>query len=402
MGVVPTLNQLASDESELVKRSVLFCFYHFAREPLCRLAVFNSRTSKVLIQLCKHDGRDVEGARVASMALKELTLDRDLLPVLMKEGIVSAASTLASLEHTVVQQNIVETITHMFHVDSLFSTLVEQGAVGILVRLCHSSSEETKEWCCFALNQIVRSALVPKAILERGVLPCVLDLCESKSVLCRRFCSSTLFLLSNNKEIDTSVAIPALVRLLQLESDANSKTDCACTLYNLADEDFNCDRMLTCGALEPVVKLTQSDHRETKLKCAAILSRLAKHDKYYADFVEANVLIELLKLSELDDLMTQRRVIIAVSYLSRDGALRNQLRQIDQSLEVIYSGFFCYHHCPSSSSPFFWSYAMREPDLILVPNCENLLSTRVSVSYLLIFGSSDRNLDFSNRQSALS
>ena len=34
----------------------------------------------------------------------------------------------------------------------------------------------------------------------------------------------------------------------------------------------------------PVVRLTQANHMQTKIKCAAILSRLSLHQQYYVQF----------------------------------------------------------------------------------------------------------------------
>jgi len=87
--------------------------------------------------------------------------------------------------------------------------------------------------------------------------------------------------------------------------------------------------MLSAGALMPIVRLTQSDFMLTKIKCAAILSRLSLHSQYYAQFGRDDVLKVLLELACVDHTLTQRRVVIALSNLSQSPELRKMLLSLD-------------------------------------------------------------------------
>ena len=88
-------------------------------------------------------------------------------------------------------------------------------------------------------------------------------------------------------------------------------------LYNLASSNENCALMLEAGALMHVVHLTQAPLSATKMKCAAILSRLSLHAKHYDQFSRHDVLRVLLELCNVDNIMTQRRLVIAISNLSQ-------------------------------------------------------------------------------------
>ena len=83
--------------------------------------------------------------------------------------------------------------------------------------------------------------------------------------------------------------------------------------------------MLSAGALMPIVHLTQSEFMLTKIKCAAILSRLSLHSQYYSQFARDDVLNVLLELASVDHTLTQRRVVIAISNLSQSLDLRKML-----------------------------------------------------------------------------
>lgn len=92
---------------------------------------------------------------------------------------------------------------------------------------------------------------------------------------------------------------------------------CAAILYNLANDDDNCTSMLDAGALMHVVHLTKADLLATKIKCAAILSRLSLHAKHYDQFARHGVLRVLLNLCNVDNILTQRKLVIAISNLSQ-------------------------------------------------------------------------------------
>ena len=93
----------------------------------------------------------------------------------------------------------------------------------------------------------------------------------------------------------------------------------------MADDNDNCAIMLEAGALLHVVHLTQAEQISTKMKWAAILSRLSLHEKHYNQFAQHDVLRVLLNLCSVDHIMTQRRLVIAISNLSQNDNLRDEL-----------------------------------------------------------------------------
>lgn len=106
-------------------------------------------------------------------------------------------------------------------------------------------------------------------------------------------------------------------------------------LYNLASNNDNCALMLEAGALIHIVHLTQAPLSATKMKCAAILSRLSLHAKHYDQFSKHDVLRVLLELCNVDNIMTQRRLVIAISNLSQV-----QPSSLCLSLHLLHTPFF--------------------------------------------------------------
>ena len=114
----------------------------------------------------------------------------------------------------------------------------------------------------------------------------------------------------------------------------------------MADDNNNCAIMLDAGALLHVVELTQVELSSTKMKCAAILSRLSLHEKYYSQFAQHDVLRVLLNLCSVDHIMTQRRLVIAISNLSQvfiPFIFLNFLRKMfSSSIKKTFFSFFSY------------------------------------------------------------
>ena len=102
----------------------------------------------------------------------------------------------------------------------------------------------------------------------------------------------------------------------------------AAALCNLSCSFKNCEIMLEMGALIPLVQLTQEDDLVTKMTCASILSTLSKHSNFSPQFRHLAVLSALLKLSRVDHLPTQRRIVIALSNLSQNADLRSLINDL--------------------------------------------------------------------------
>ena len=325
--ILPTLLGMAKDKIDTVKISCVRAFYNLSRDTACREKIVASNAVGVIIRMSMVKMSNIDMGRTASKTLRILCCDPALTLKLVEDGIVKALMALIKTEDSTIRQYCAESICSLFQNESVLNRLIDQGAVNVLVSLSQQNDMDsvTGEWCSFALFQLTTNDHCPTEMLEYGLLPCLIKLCHAHSTRTKSFCCAALWSITIKKTVDLASAIPMLVHMLRHESDQNIKVDCASALYNLADSDSNCDKMLSAGALIPVVRLTQADYLETKIKCAAILSRLSGHDKYYKQFATDDVLKTLLELSCLDHAITQRRVVIAVTNLSQFSELRSML-----------------------------------------------------------------------------
>lgn len=345
--VLTTLMNMARDDEETVRMSCVYSFYNLSRDNACREKIVGSNAVSVLIRMSIEKMSNVDMGRIASKTLRILCGDKVLANKLVGDGIIKALMSLIRTDDGTIRQYCAESICSLFQNESVLSRLIEQGAVNVLVSLSQSDGVDaiTSEWCAFALFQLSTNDLCPVFLLVNGILPSLITLCKSQGKRTKKFCAAALWSLTNKKtrdhrgvykrSVDVSSAIPILVDMLRNEFSESIKVDCASALYNLADDDANCDQMLQVGALIPVVNLTQADYLQTKIKCAAILSRLSCHEKYYKEFASETVLKVLLELSRLEHALTQRRVIIAVSNLSQLPELRKILLQLEATEYII-------------------------------------------------------------------
>jgi len=328
--IVSMLVSMSRDSSESVQHLAVKAMYNLSRDGICRERIVQGNAVTVILKISRETGGNIAIGRLAAKTLRVLCGDATVAQQLVRDGIVKALMSLLRNDDASIQQYCAESICSLFQIDVVLGRLVEQGAVGVIVSLAQSSTQLiTAEWCSFALYYLSTNRLCPVDTLEMAILPCLVNLCEHDSERTKYFCSAAFAYITLLKNIDSSGAIPVLVRMLEFEDDVDTKNNCITSLYNSADLDENCYSMLEAGALEPICFLTNSDSVQTRIECAAILCRLSLQSSFYDQFEEVGILDILLKLSSLEHTLTQRRVIIALSNLSSNSRLRAQLLKLN-------------------------------------------------------------------------
>lgn len=336
MGIIAILLSMSRDPNEAVKSACIQAFYNLSKDTSCREKIVHSPAVSVIIKISMEKISTIEMGRVAARTLRGLCGDRKLASKLVRDGIIKALMCLISTDDGQIRLSCAESICSLCENEHVLGKLIEQGAVGVLVSLSHSNLDRvTAEWCAFAHYHLSTNDICPSTMLQHGILPCLLKLCYASTLRTKLFCSAALLSITLRKDVDATDAIPILVHMMRHESDKTLKNTCASALYNLADNDTNCDHMLSSGALMPIVSLAQSDHVPTKIKCTAILSRLSQHEKYHYLFGASDVVGVLLELSGLDHAVTQRRVAIALSKLSQGEELRKLFISMNATQYII-------------------------------------------------------------------
>lgn len=326
LNVLPILLNMAIDTNEQIKLSIVKAFLHLSKDRIFRERIVNGDTIEFLISNSLGCSDNLEMERAYAKTLRVLCGDQEITHRLIKTGMGPALLKLLDSRDLLVPQFCLESVCRLLQMKEVMKVLVELNAITAIVSLANRNKLKlTSEWCAYAVYHLVIFKMCTGSQLEDIVLPCVIQLCKDSTSLTKSYCSATISFLTNLKTVDCSGAIPLLIEMLKHGDNQNIKKFCAMSLFNLADTDEKCQLILESEALDPVVQLTQSEHIQTKVVCAGIISRLSLHKAYYNQFASGNVLKVLLELSCVDHRLTQRRVVIALSNLSQDQGLRSQL-----------------------------------------------------------------------------
>ena len=329
LNILSTIVEMASDEHEEIRMQAAKCFLFLSKDRNFRKKIINSTAFELIMKTCRVPDLQVDIGQVVAKTLRILCADSELSDKLIEDGIGISLKSLMGIGDKLINQFCLEGLCALFQQREALKSLIQEGVHFVIVKLVQDTDPKEhrrmQEWASFALFQITASRFCGTRTIEEKILPCILLLCkEEASSLTMSFCAAALASASSLIKIDCSVAIPLLVKMLgYLDDGHNIKKFCATALFNLATTEENCDMIFAADALKPVVQLTQS--METKVICAGIISRLSLHKRYYSQFASGDVLKVLLELSCVDDRLTQRRVVIALSNLSQDEELRQKL-----------------------------------------------------------------------------
>lgn len=334
--ILSILLQMYYDRDEEIKMLCVKSFLYLSEDANFRRQIVDGIALKHLLSVTTGKTQKIEMYQVTAKTLRLLCADFNVAHKLVEAGVSRALVMLLRLGDHLIHQFCAEALCGLFQTADILERLVEEGVAQELVKLAHQTSNpHSCEWCAFALYQLSKGNINSTNEVSRdfydSILPCIIYLCELSfsTDITKRFCSAAFAHATLSKNMNCSGAIPLLVKMLRNEESQTIKKYCASSLFNLADSNDNCYKMLDSHALLPVVELTQSPHSggdsDPKVICAGIISRLSLHKQYYDQFASGDVLKVLLELSSVDHRLTQRRVVIALSNLSQNEELKLKL-----------------------------------------------------------------------------
>jgi hypothetical protein len=334
--ILSILLMMYHDRDEEIKTLCVKSFLYLSEDENFRRQIVEGVALKHLLSITNGKPQKLEMYQITAKALRKLCADDYLAHKLVESGVSQALIMLIGCNDNLIHQFCAEALCGLFQTQEILERLVEEGAAQELVKLAYQTSDHHScEWCAFALYQLAKGNVTSTTEVSRNffdsILPCIIYLCElsTSTDITKRFCSAAFAHATMSKSMNCAGAIPLLVTMLRDEESQAIKKYCASSLFNLADSNENCYRMLDAQALKPVVELTQSPYAagdsDPKVICAGIISRLSLHKQYYDQFASGNVLKVLLELSCVDHRLTQRRVVIALSNLSQNEELKLKL-----------------------------------------------------------------------------
>ena len=340
-GAIATMIVMLEDESEEIRCFAAKVFYSLAKDTQLRPKIFaNDKALILLLKMGKDAFLDIQYGQSVARAYRSLIKEVTVVHFtkLVKWGIIDSIRHLLEREDHVIRICCTETLCSLFEIDDC----IRDGMVGeevnmgveVLINLAvHANYEHVMdgvvlEWTMYSLYHLLRREMLSLDQIQIVLLPKVQLLCASTFEKARYFCAAILKLISQKEYVDTSDAIHPMVNMMSTDGNPITQRNCAASLANMIHDADNCAIMLEAGALPHIVRLSTLDSLATKMKCAAIFSRLSLHEHYFGEFARDDVMKVLVDLCTVDHLMTQRWVVMALSNLSHQPSLCNLLYQV--------------------------------------------------------------------------
>ena len=202
--------------------------------------------------------------------------------------------------------------------------LLEAGAIGRLVQLLRSSTQEVQLSAARALRGLSREPNVQALFLSaEGALASLIRLLRSSSVKVQQVAVSTLAYISTSADGEAAIvaagAIPPIVHLLKSKA-APVQEEAARALSNLGNDPATNEAtqisIAEAGALPPLILMLKSKSETVQIKAAAALNNLSSAPVVQARVGSAGAVAPLANLLKSRSAEVRKHALCAVHNLS--------------------------------------------------------------------------------------
>jgi len=296
-GAIPTLLIMLQDPSEVIRCYAVRAFHSLTKDMQLRAKLFFNETAlTLLLKTGRSAYLDVVYGRSVARVYRALSRESGVCYRLVTGGIVDSIRHLVEREDTAILHHCTEALCTLFEETDIVKDLVDASGAEVLLQLALYANNEAimdgvvLEWTTYSLYRLVMSDICSMSMLQRQVLPCVVQLCGTPFERPRYFCSGILKVISKQVGLKTSSAIIPVIDMMRTDTNPVTQRCCAAALASMIHESENCAIMLEAGALPFIVRLTETDNLATKVKCAAIFSQLSLHERYFDEFARDDVM----------------------------------------------------------------------------------------------------------------
>ena len=198
--------------------------------------------------------------------------------------------------------------------------IIEAGAIGRIVQLLKSSSQEVQLSAVKALSTLAREPDFYAAFLSAGgALDSLTRLLQSNSVEVQSAAISTLSGITSSVDgiaaAVTAGALPPLVRLLSSKS-ATVQDGAATVLSNLASNAAHHVSIAAAGAIAPLVAMLRSSSDAVQRSATAALGNISSARAVQAKVVSAGAVTPLAKMLKSQSAMVREHALRALGNIS--------------------------------------------------------------------------------------
>lgn len=179
INIIPIVANMSKDKDEEIRITSAKCFLFLSKDRNFRKKIIRSDAFSLIMESSRHGKRlDSELGQILSKILKILCSDVELAERLVYSNIGDALVSLMESEDFMILQFCTESICSLFQNRTLMAYLIQDRVHEVIVRLAMKTTVTiTKEWCSFALYQLIDSRLCDHRTIEFDILPCILRLC---------------------------------------------------------------------------------------------------------------------------------------------------------------------------------------------------------------------------------
>jgi hypothetical protein len=296
---------MLQDTSEPIRGQSVKAFHSLSKDlQLRHKVVYNEKAVSLLLLLGRDHYDDVSYGRYLARVYRSLCKEALISAKLVREGVVESIQHLTAVragqdQDQVIVHYCMESLCSLFDNDEVVHDLVN-GNNGLGVRVLIEFADRAVssephdglvlEWAAYVMYRLCLRGACSRELLQDQILPCVVRLTACVDVKPRYFCAGILKLVSQHHAVNTSMAILPVIDMMRTDTNPVTQRNCAASLANMIHDSDNCAIMLKSGALPYIVRLSGTDVLGTKMKCAAIFSRLSIHEQYFSEFARDDVM----------------------------------------------------------------------------------------------------------------
>ncbi|XP_072042149.1 uncharacterized protein [Amphiura filiformis] len=250
------------------------------------------------------ESRDIETQKAASLAISNLTLygpDSNKVTI-MQSGAIHVLIRLLKSPSREIQCNACGCITTLATTDVNKREIVRCGGIPSLIKLARSQDLSVKRNAAGALLNLTHVESNRSALVSAGAVQLFIDLLDTNDTDVQYYCAAAISNMAVDETHRATVVkegnhkvLTVLIRLLQSPSD---KVKCqACfALRNLASDEPNQVAIVEMGALPYLQNIMQASEDETMAAAIAALRNLSIHKANEKLIIEKGFLVDLNRI----------------------------------------------------------------------------------------------------------
>lgn len=280
---------------------------------------------------------------VIAATFQKLTssLDRPGLMRVIGDGVIlglqNAVRFPSAMDYNLIAREAAMTLYNLSSFEDCVFSMVQEGAIPILVDLCSVADPTTKENCAKAFCNIVAIEGVHDAVLSSEALPSLFKLAVEVVDTSIIYALSVAFLnlslgeQTRGEAVNAGIVRPLVRFSLSLGRNEPILECCSAALSFLATLDTNIQIMVQHGVLGALASMLSCGYPQVTSRCAGALATIAYDHNSHNNLLQEGHLLNSVVDAATDntDLVTRESCCAVLASLSFTPAARKRMRRLN-------------------------------------------------------------------------